>query len=227
MSQTTELLRAIAGIVLLVAVASAALILWRKRLAGPRTDRGHVIDGATRARDFPEDAPSEPDDATKQKDAERRKTLVGRAAKRCNCMGFSFGQGNWEIPTEEVPRILADNYVGVVGRAKVCMIIVWPDGDGGYDHSGLVIEVSEDGRPVSVRSKATISNFVYDHPPDVEPYGGNYELYERNPQNLDPATQQEIADLQKAYDAIADKSSREAHDAAARLCQKKNALRGS
>jgi hypothetical protein len=143
-------------------------------------------------------------------------------------MGFTFGQGNWEIPTERVPDILADNYQGVApGRARVCMVIVWPDGDGGYDHSGLVVEVSQNGDPVSVRSKATISDFIYDHPPDVVPYGANYELYDRDPSHLDAATRQEIADLQAAYDRVTDKSSREAHDAAARLCQKKNALRGS
>jgi hypothetical protein len=191
-----------------------------------RTDRGRVIDDANRAKPFTPPVPDKPDAKTQKKDKKRGKNLVGHAEKRCNCVGFSLGRGDWETDTEELPAILEDNYVVVPeGKVRVCNIIVYGNPENGYDHVGLVVEVTPDGKPKVVRSKTTISDFIYDHPPDVEPFGADYKIYDRaGTDKLSPEQKQRIKDLQEAYDRISDKSSRKAHDAAARLCQEKNAL---
>jgi hypothetical protein len=170
--------------------------------------------------------PAAPNATQAAEDQQRRKEFVRRAAKRCNCVGFTFGRGRWEIDTAEVPTILRDNYTRVVERpARVCCIIAYGVDGGTYDHVGLVVEVDANGTPTKIRSKASTSPFIYDHPPDVAPYGNDYQIFERN--QVPAAAQADVAAAQAAYDAIPDKASRAAHDAAETLCQKKNALVGA
>jgi hypothetical protein len=85
-----------------------------------------------------------------------------------------------------------------------------------------------------IRSKWGPSGDVYDHPPDVKPYlqkdgpdadKGDYNIYERDPNNLDKEDQEELKKRQDAYDKIEDKSGIYAHGMAARLCQFKNRLK--
>lgn len=195
----------------------------------PVTDAGRTVGGQS-ARDMPNDVDSQPTQQQQQQDQQRGKEFIRLAAKKCNCIGFTFGQGNWELDTTEVPKILADNYGAQVpqGESQVCNVVVWKAPDGSYDHAGLVVEIDANGNPKTVRSKATISNFVYDHPPNVQPYGNTYEVYERNStSSLSAAAQAEIQRLRDDYDRLNDKSSRTARDLAERLCQKKNALLGS
>ncbi len=219
-----------AGLLIALGVAGLRLLGLDQRRASPLvTDRGRSVAGANPARPMETDAPSAPSDETRRQDDERGRTVVRRAARRCNCIGFVFGQENWEIDTAEVPRLLEDNCTRVPdGRVQVCNVVVWRLPDGSYDHAALVVEVTPDGRARTVRGKAATSNFVYDHAPEAEPYGSNYEVYERTSTDaLDAATRDELRRLREAYDRIADKSSPEARDAAERLCRKKNGLRGS
>ena len=142
-----------------------------------------------------------------------------------NCHGFTFGGGEWTIGEGSVPTILEDNYRAVAkGKARVCDVVVYKK-DGVCDHSGLVVEVDGNGNPKTIRSKWGPTGDVFDHPPDVQPYGDSFTTYERDPATLDQATQVELDDLRKDYDKIADKSSLDARNAAAKLCQKRNALR--
>ena len=195
----------------------------------PVTDANRPVAGSS-ARPMPADVPSQPSQQQQQQDQQRGKELIRRAAKKGNCIGLTFGQGNWELDTTEVPKILADNYGAQVpnGESQVCNVVVYKAPDGSYDHAGLVVEVDANGNPKKVRSKATTSNYVYDHPPNVQPYGNTYEVYERSStSSLGAAAQAEIRRLRDEYDRMADKSSRAARDLAERLCSKKNALVGS
>jgi hypothetical protein len=194
-----------------------------------RTDRDRVLARVNRAKAYAPPLPAGPDAATAALDAQRKKTLIGHAVKQCNCIGFTFGKGDWEIDTDHVTEILADGYHGVPeGKAHVCNVIVWGDPDRGYDHAGLVVEVTPAGLPKVIRSKSATSRFIYEHPADVAPYGADFQIYERNSLPAPgTAARQAIDAAQAAYDAIADKTSRAAHDAATLLCQRKNALRGA
>jgi hypothetical protein len=85
-----------------------------------------VIDGVDPAKSFGDKAAERPDKKTEEKDKEKGRVSVRRARKKCNCVGFSLGRGDWEIDTEELPLILKDNYTAVAdGKAKVCNIILW------------------------------------------------------------------------------------------------------
>jgi|TARA_B100001971_G_scaffold213689_1_gene247815 hypothetical protein len=219
-------------IVAVVLLAGASYVLYRQIWWSPKgktffhTDKGNVIDGVDPAKSFGDKAAERPDKKTEEKDKEKGRVSVRRARKKCNCVGFSLGRGDWEIDTEELPLILKDNYTAVAdGKAKVCNIIVYGNAEDGYDHIALVIEVTANGKPKVVRSKATTSDFVYDSPPDVQPYGNDYSVHNRtSTDNLPKDQKDKIEKLQKEYDEIKDKSSKEAHDAAALLCQEKNAL---
>ena len=219
-------------VVAFLVVLAASYVLYRRIWMSPkgsvhfRTDKGNVIKEVNAASSFDEEAADKPDKKTEEKDKERGRVFVRRAKKKCNCVGFALGRGDWEIDTSELPLILKDNYTAVAdGSAKVCNIIVYGDAKKGYDHIGLVIEVTKDGKPKVVRSKATTSDFVYDSPPNVQPYGNDYTVHDRtSTDNLPKEQKDKIEKLQKEYDKIKDKSSKEAHDAAALLCQEKNAL---
>ena len=205
------------------------MFAWLRLVGKLRTDQDRVLGRANRANVLAPPWPAGPDAATAAVDAQRKKTLIGHAPKQCNCIGFTFGLGDWEIATDHVTDILADGYHGVLeGTARVCNVIVWGDPERGYDHAGLVVEVTPAGAPKVIRSKSATSRFIYEHPADVAPFGADYQIYERN--NLPApgsAERTAIDDAQAAYDAIADKTSRAAHDAATLLCQRKNALRGA
>jgi hypothetical protein len=150
-----------------------------------------------------------------------------------NCHGFTFGGGILVIDEVDVKWILSGNYTPVTkGNAHICDVVVYGVAGKSYDHSGLVVEVDDKGNPKTIRSKWGPQGDVWDHPVDVKPYlkqdgsnEGDYETYNRNLDNLDKADRDEVDKLQKDYDKISDKSSREAHDAAAKLCQLKNRLK--
>tara|TARA_A100001037_G_scaffold102997_1_gene93735 strand:+ start:252 stop:551 length:300 start_codon:yes stop_codon:yes gene_type:complete len=89
--------------------------------------------------------------------------------------------------------------------------------------------VDDKGKPKVVRGKASTSHFVYEHEPSAKPYeDGDHKVYNRKDLSKLPKAQQDkIRELKEKYDKIRDKSSKEAHDAAAELCQEKNALKSA
>jgi len=187
------------------------------------TDRGQKIKLANPAKPMP-DPKDIPEEKKKVKD---KGTMVRIAKKQCNCVGFSLGRGDWEIDTAEIPLILKDNYTIVPkgrGKVQVCDIIVYGSKENGFDHVGLVIEVKND-KPTLVRSKTATSIYVYDHPPNHQAYGSDNNIYRRTSTDKLPAEQKKkIKKLQDAYNKIENKSSTEARNAAAKLCQEKNAM---
>jgi hypothetical protein len=224
----------IIGLIIVLALVAVGYAIYRGIWMAPggqlamRTDEGRPISDPTKADSFDTPVPGAPDADTQKKDKDRGRLLVGHAEKKCNCVGFSLGRGNWVIGTEDFPRIIEDNYSIVEGKARICNVIIYGNPENGYDHIGLVVEVTADGKPKRVRSKTTISDFVYDDPPDVEPFGADYKVYERkSTDKLPPEQKKEIKKLQDEYDRIKDKGSKEARNKAARLCQEKNALLGA
>lgn len=224
------MLEIVVGIALGLVIGFVVTRLWAAAKAGDKfvfvTDKKTEIDGFDEAKPFKDGDPTRPDDITAAKDKKRGKVLVGRARLKSNCVGFALGRGNFQIYTEHLDEVLKDNYTPVEkGGAAVCNIVVYGSAERGYDHIALVVEVDKDGKPTVVRSKATISDFVYDEPPNVEPYGEDFTVHNRTSTDQLPKAQQEkIQELRKQYEKIKDKSSKQAHDAAAALCQEKNAL---
>lgn len=152
----------------------------------------------------------------------------------CNCHGFTFSMGKFQIAPEEIDKILAANYKKKdKKKAEVCCIVVYSNEQVGTDipnvHSGLVVEVDDKtGEPKSVRSKSSGSGGLFDHPTDIENYD-KWDLYCRNTDKFDDRKKKELDELAEKYKKVEkDKgpSSPEAHNAAAALCQAKNALAG-
>ena len=126
-----------------------------------RTDRERAIGGVNRAKPHDRPVPPKPKPDVQKKDKERGKILIGPTRKKTNCVGFALGRGEWEIDTTEIPKILEDNYIGIIkGKARVCDIVVYGDVESGYDHIGLVVEVTANGKPKYVRSTTGTSDYV-------------------------------------------------------------------
>ncbi|OGA50539.1 MAG: hypothetical protein A3G24_22285 [Betaproteobacteria bacterium RIFCSPLOWO2_12_FULL_62_13] len=146
---------------------AVAVKKWRSPPPPPRglrTDCSTAITQINPAGDVLPGTPTAPDATQAAQDRQHRKEFVRCAEKRCNCLGFTFGRGRWEIDTTEVSTILRDNYHRVVEQpARVCDVIVYGVAGGTYDHVGLVVEVTRTARlprsaarPRRARSSTTI-----------------------------------------------------------------------
>lgn len=210
----------------LVAVAVimvAGVILRQMRppdRRGLRTDQERAVAGNRPPRTDPT-APAVPDAAETG-----TRTFVRRAADDYNCLGFTFGRRLWEIDDAEIERILEDNYGPALepGQISVCCVIVWRD-KGTFHHVGLVVQVTPDGKVAMARSKSASSNYVFDHGPDAEPNSKGYTVHRRvSTAKLGPREQRSLAEYQAAYDALPNKTTAAARDAAELLCQTRNGL---
>lgn len=183
----------------------------------------------------------------REREAEKLKKAGGRRIddpgvgdSSANCHGTVFDRGKSEIGSEaEVRKILRDNYLRLNAKAddaedrqkvKVCDILIY--GDPTFPrHSVLVIEVSEDGKPVTVAGKDSSMGDLWAHPPDA--FGSDWQAFERRRNGLTADEAKEIAGLGKEYDDAAesykkdktDANRAKMHKAGYRLCQAKNALK--
>ena len=93
----------------------------------------------------------------------------------CNCHGWVFTGGQYGVSSLDVDKILADNNYQLVPEAGEGDIIVYRDGLGQVQHSGLVRFVGTDGL-VLVESKwGPLGLFM--HPPKEQPYGERFNFY--------------------------------------------------
>ena len=94
---------------------------------------------------------------------------------RANCHGWTFTQGRWWIPGEEVPRILKDNGYAIVPRPEAGDIVVYGDEAGTIAHTGIVFAVGERGA-VMIESKwCWLGRYL--HLPEAQPYGKQIAYY--------------------------------------------------
>jgi len=144
-----------------------------------------------------------------------------------NCHGYTFDKGTSQISEADVyKKILPDNYKKVEHKkARICDVVVYGVGNEVPDHSGLVVEVDEDGTPSKIISKWGPTGGVFIHAPEDYGSGKNkvddWDVYRRinEPDGLN--------DLREAYEAAVKDhgaTSKEAHEKARALCQAKNAL---
>ena len=115
---------------------------------------------------------------------------IGHPTREYNCHGLTFDQRRSWIDTAEAPlsvtreieKILHENGYQSQGKrgkekAKVDDIIVYhTQTETEIIHTGIVIEVDENGKVRKVQSKWGDKS-EYKHHPDMSPYGNEWEIY--------------------------------------------------
>lgn len=101
-----------------------------------------------------------------------------------NCHGWTFTEGAFWVPKEEIEKILEDNGYCPVSTPTENDIIVYYDGGGEISHSGLVRAAPDQG-PVLIESKwGGLGRYI--HQPSDTPYGIHFAYFhsERTHHNL-------------------------------------------
>lgn len=169
------------------------------------------------------------------KDGERKDGFK----KGCNCHGFTFAQGGYEIDNPQVLKILADNYKKVAkSDVHVCCIVVYrvkstPPNPDVIAHSALIVEADAAGAKTAWGKEGTKQDIGENSPPESYTQGAippmETEYYERDTTDqLDAATQAALKQAEDDYKQIPekDRSTKAAKEKAAKLCQLKNTLIG-
>jgi hypothetical protein len=138
-----------------------------------RTDCGRVIPLYKVERDAGYLDPTEDAGNTPQGDSSVIRT--GPADPECNCHGWVFALGEYQIDGEVIDDILDDNGYSEVGVPQEGDLIVYRGPTGIVEHTGVVREVSRSG-VITVESKWG-SQGRYLHAPADQPYWQSWSYY--------------------------------------------------